>query len=61
MYTHATTYELKKKEFTLNSWNMKQATGIQGTFILEIKLQQYIFYENLTIFSATYASILNPC
>ena len=61
MYTHATTYELKKKELTLNSWNMKQATGIQGTFILEIKLQQYIFYENLTIFSATYASILNPC
>ena len=40
---------------------MKQAIGIQGIFILEIKLQQYIFCQNLTIFSATYASILNPC
>ena len=33
---------------------------MQGTFILESNLQQYIFYQNLTIFSATSASILNP-
>ena len=28
---------------------------------MEIKFQQYIFYQNLTIFSTTYAPILNPC
>ena len=27
---------------------------MQGSFIFEIKLQQYILYQNLTIFSATY-------
>ena len=34
---------------------------MQGSFILENKLEQYIFYQNLIIFSDTYASILNPC
>ena len=54
-----TTY--KQKEFTLNSYIKKQVTGMQGTFILEINLQRYIFYQNRIIFSATYASILKPC
>ena len=30
------------------------------TLMLEIKLEQYFFYQNATIFLANYASILNP-
>ena len=48
-----------KEEFYENSKNIKEVIGIQGIFILEIKHQKYIFYQNLTIFSATCASILN--
>ena len=36
---------------------MKQGIGIQVTFILEIKLQKYIFfYQNTSIFFFNYAS-----
>ena len=41
-----TTYELRKKEFALNSEVIKQAIGIQYTFILEIKLQKENFLGN---------------
>ena len=42
MHTYATTWELKKKEFTLKNENMKEATGIEVTFTLKIKLQKYV-------------------
>ena len=58
---YATAKELMKKVFTANSHNKNQKIGIQVTFILEIKLQKYIFYQNPTIFLTTYSPILNPC
>ena len=39
---------------------MKQATGIQLTFITEKKLQKQMSLGKNTAFSETYASILNP-
>ena len=52
VHTHAKTYELKKKKFTLNSQNIKQVIGIQGTFILETKLQQlecaFVYHDQRT-------------
>ena len=43
MRTYATIKELKKKGFTLKDKSMKEAIGIQVTFMLEIKVQKYIF------------------
>ena len=40
VHTYATTQELKKKAFRLNSQNIKQKFGVQVTFILEIKPQK---------------------
>ena len=40
---YAMAKELMKKVFTANSHNKNQKIGIQVTFILEIKLQKYIF------------------
>ena len=54
MYSYATT-----KEFAIN--RIKKKIDIQVTFILEIKLEMYIIYPNMTIFSATYESILKLC
>ena len=51
---------LKKKAFTVNKENIKQKIAMQVTFILEKKLPKQIFYQNLFIFLATYASNLNP-
>ena len=52
---------MKKKAFAVNSQNTKQGIGIQLTFILEIKLQKYIFYQNITIFLVADAFILHLC
>ena len=56
-------YDLRneKKAFTVNRENIKQTIAVQVTFILKKKLSNYIFYQNLAIFSATYVSNLNPC
>ena len=35
---------------------MKQGIGIQVTFILEIKLQKYIFFIKIRLFFFNYAS-----
>ena len=43
MHTYATTKELKKMTFRMNSRNIKQAIGIQMTFISEKKLQKEHF------------------
>ena len=43
VHSYATTKELKKKAFTINSQNLKQAIGIQVTFILETKLKKIFF------------------
>ena len=51
---------MKKKAFSLNSENTKQAIGITVTFILENKLQKYIFKQKVTIFPAADAFILHP-
>ena len=40
MHMYATTKELKKKAFRINSQNIEQAIGILMTFISEIKLQK---------------------
>ena len=43
MHTYVTIKKLKKKALTINSQNIKQAIGIQMTFILEIKLKKTFF------------------
>ena len=40
MHTYATTNELKKKAFTINSHNKNKEIDIQVSFILESKLQK---------------------
>ena len=59
--TYVTIKQLKKKAFTINSQNIDQEIDIQVTFILQIKLQKYIFYQSTTILLANYASISKPC
>ena len=43
LHTYAKTKELRKKAFKTKGENIKQTIGIQVTFILEIKLQEYAF------------------
>ena len=54
MHTSATTKQLKKKAFTINSQNIidysSEEIVVKVTFILEIKLQRNIFYQSTTIF-----------
>ena len=40
----------KRRQFTTISQNKNQKTGIQVTFILEIKLQKYIFFIKIRLF-----------
>ena len=61
MHTYTTTKEPKKKACATNKQNKTQGIGIQVTFILEIKLHKYLFNQNITISSASEASILNWC
>ena len=49
-HAYATTKELKKKAFAKNNQNKNQEISIQVTFILESKLQKYIFNHSLAIF-----------
>ena len=39
------------KAFTVKNKNTKQASGMQVTFILEIKLQEKHFFSEIWIFS----------
>ena len=54
MHTSATTKQLKKKAFKINSQNIidysSEEIAVKKTFILEIKLQKYIFYQSTTVF-----------
>ena len=43
MRKYATIKKLKEKEFTINSQNMNQENGIYVPFLLEMKLQKYVF------------------
>ena len=61
MRTYVTTKELKTKELTINGQDINQIIGIQLTIMLEIKLQKYVFYQNMTSFLAAVVSFLNPC
>ena len=45
MHTYATTKELKKKAFRINSQNIEQVIGITVTFISEIKPQKEGFFS----------------
>ena len=47
---YATTWELKKKALAKNSQNIKQVIRKQVKFILEIKLQKYLYLQFITIF-----------
>ena len=39
---------------------MKETIGIKVTFTLEIKLQQFTFWQNMTTFLVTDESFFNP-
>ena len=43
VHTYAMTKEARRKAFNAKGENIKQTSAIQVTFILEIKLQKYIF------------------
>ena len=43
VHLYATTKQLEKNAFTINSQNTNQEICIQVTFSLEIKLQKYVF------------------
>ena len=60
MHTYQTTEELKTKEFTINCQNINQEIGIHVTFIFEIKLQKYVFCENMTKFKPLMCPFSNP-
>ena len=51
----------KKKIFKAKEENIKQAIGIQVSFILEINLQKYSFWQNSTNFLAANMTFLNTC
>ena len=55
------TKEVKVKAFKATEEKIKQKIGLQGIFILEIKLQKYIFLAKYDHFSAGNASFLNRC
>ena len=61
MHTYVMTKKLKTKEFMRNSQNINQENDIQMTVMLEIKLQKFILYRNVTISLAAIVPILNPC
>lgn len=52
---------MKKKAFAVKSQNIKQKIRMQLIFIMETKLQKKYFLEKYEHFSASRASILNPC
>ena len=51
----------KTKIFKAKEENIKQAIGIQVSFILEINLQKYSFWQNSTNFLAANMTFLNTC
>ena len=57
MHTSATTKQLKKKAFTINRQNIidysSEEIAVKKTFILEIKLQKYIFLSKYDHFLAS--------
>ena len=57
MHMYTTTKQLKKV-FTINTQIINPKIGVQVTFILEIKLQKYIYYQNATNFLGSYVAIL---
>ena len=48
MHTYATTKELKKKPFKINSWNIIQTVRIQVSVITEKKLKKEHFLPEKT-------------
>ena len=60
MQTYVTDKELKQQGFRINRQNIQKATGIQVTFISEVKLQKETFLAKYDYFSPVFASIFNP-
>ena len=52
---------IANKDIYSKEENIKQAIGIQVSFILEINLQKYIFWQNSTNFLAANMTFLSPC
>ena len=61
MHTYATTYELKKQRICSKQRECETKIAVLVTFILEKKVLQQIFYQNLAIFSVNYMFNLNSC
>ena len=57
MNAYSTTEKLKKKAFIAKYENIKQPIDIQLTFMLESKIEKYVFQQNMTILLA----FLNQC
>ena len=57
---YVATKELRKRAIKAKGENMKLTSGIRVTFILEIKLQKYIFGKMWQFFNGN-VSFLNPC
>ena len=58
---YATTKKPENNAFTISSQNIDKEICIQVTFTLEIKLQKYIFLQNMTIFLTANVLFPNPC
>ena len=58
---YATTNQLEKNAFTINSQNINQEICIQLTFTLEIKLQKTFFFVKDNCFLIFDMPFLNPC
>ena len=50
LHTYVLTKDLKKKTFVVKIWNVKQAIGIQMTFILENKHQKEQLFGKMLLF-----------
>ena len=53
--------KMKKKAFAVKSQHIKQTIRMQLIFIMETKVPKKYFLEKYEHFSASRASILNPC
>ena len=61
MRRYGTVWELKNETFKVNSQNIKEAIGIQVTFMFEIKHKKCIFWLIRAMLLAVNMSFLNPC
>ena len=58
--TYVTTKEMTKKGFTINSQKINKKNGIDVIFMLEMKLQNYIFFSKIWPFLGAIVSLFEP-